>query len=314
MRMKDIEKTLKQMYDTSDVKTNYNYWFNKLLNICLQIIEYDDLPSTIPAREVNANLILTNHAVFIPKNARLYVFPTTLYEFDEYMQPTKAVYTNIKLGNGNVDLGKNAEIVYLNSLKDNIFGIRTDGSLYTFIAKYASLLSDTESTYDIYTCNARSTFLPVAKSDSVGASLKKFFGMLKLGKREIISDDYILDNVKTLDIGVHSGTDNAMSWLQARDKILEQFFRDIGVQFSNQKKENLTTDEVNVNNQLLLISWDDILKSVTEGIEKVNTMFGLNIKVRINDKFIVRGVNDDHTNNKNIDADETGRNTDSKAE
>lgn len=306
MRAKDIEKTLKQMYDTSDVKNNYNYWFNKLLNICLQILEYENLPKTIPAREVNANLILTNHAVFIPKKANLYVLPTNLYEFDEYMSPTKALYANIKLGSGSVDLGRNAEIVYLNSLKDNIFGIHTDSSLYTFIAKYSSLLADTESTYDIYCCNARTTFLPVAKSDSVGASLRKFFGMLKLGKREIISDDYILDNVKSIDIGRNTASDNAMSWLQARDKILEQFFRDIGVQFSNQKKENLTEEEVNVNNQLLLISWDDILKTVREGIENVNTMFGLNIKVKINDKFIVKGVEkNDNTGNNSESIDGT---------
>lgn len=312
MNNKDIERQIKTMYDVSNVRSNYFYWFNKLLNFCLPIMKYENLPDTIPAREIESRLIITCHADFIPKNGKLYVMDSEPYDYDEYMNPTKATYFNIKLGSGNVTYGRSAEVVYNNSLKYNVMGLKSDGGLYTLIAKYSATLAHIESTANIYAVNNRSTFLPVAKSDSVAASLKKFFGSLFLGKREIISDDYILDQVKSIDIGTNKTNDNEMSWLQARDKVLEQFFRDIGVKFSNQKKENLTTDEVNSNDQLLLISWDDMLNERKEGIERVNKLFGTNISVNINPKYIVKGVNDNgYTDFKNKFTDGSGRYIDS---
>lgn len=314
MKMKEIEKQMKQMYDVSNVRKNYNYWFNKLLNFCLPIFQYDNLPDTIPAREIESRLILTCHADFIAKNGKLYVLDSEPFDYDVYENPTKATYFNIKLGSGTVTYGRNAEVIYNNSLKYNVMGLKSDGSLYSLIAKYSSTLAHIDATANIYAINNRSTFLPVAKSDSVASSLRKFFGSLFLGKREIISDDYILDNVRSIDIAPNKTNDNEMSWLQARDKVLEQFFRDIGVKFSNQKKENLTEEEVNSNDQLLLISWDDMLKERKEGIERVNKMFGTNISVHINPKYIVKGVNDDNTDIKNKSTDETGRKSDTTSE
>ena len=43
-----IDKELKSMYDVSDVMTGFRYWFYKLLNICLDIFDYDGLPSSLP--------------------------------------------------------------------------------------------------------------------------------------------------------------------------------------------------------------------------------------------------------------------------
>lgn len=292
MNNKDIQKQLCYMYDVADYGANYNYWFNKLLAFCLNLFRYGNTSETLKPREIEANLILTGYSVIIPKNANLYAIQSQPYGFDEYINPDMATWANPILGSGNVKFGESAEIIYNSPLQYSILGRRTDGGLYTFIAHYASLLADTNSTSSIYAVNARAPYLPVSKSDSVTASIKKFFNMIRLGKRAIITDDYILDSVKSIDIGKGSGNDNMMSWLQATDKILEQFYRDIGIKFGNQKKENLTESEVNVNDQLRIISIDQMLQERKEGVERVNKLFGTDITVEINPILKEVEVND----------------------
>ena len=82
--------------------------------------------------------------------------------------------------------------------------------------------------------------------------------------------------------------DGVNDWLVARDKILEMFFRDIGVKFYNPKKAQVSEDELQVNNQMLVISLDDMLKERERGIERVNKMFATNISVDISESFKIK--------------------------
>ena len=79
--------------------------------------------------------------------------------------------------------------------------------------------------------------------------------------------------------------------LLAKEKILEGFFRDLGVRFYNPKKAQVTEDEVESNTQLLVINTSEMLESRREGLERVNKMFGTKITVDLNEKFDVRNFN-----------------------
>lgn len=50
----------------------------------------------------------------------------------------------------------------------------------------------------------------------------------------------------------------------------------------------MTVEEVESDNQVLLISLDDMLETRKEGIEDVNYKYGTAIEVYINDRFIVK--------------------------
>ena len=125
-----------------------------------------------------------------------------------------------------------------------------------------------------------------------------FFKNLVAGKRGIITDDTIIEKFRNIDINRSSIKDGVNEWLIARDKILEQFFREIGVQMYNPKKAQVTDDEVESNTQLLVISKDDMLNARKEGYEKVNDMFGCNIQVSINPNFDVNSFNKGGMNNE----------------
>ena len=285
---KSIKELVNTMYDVADVASGYNYWFWKLTNICLDIFKYKNLPSSLPQREIEANLLLTGHCFVFPKNSELVTAVSTIYGFDKYYNPTKATYAQAVLGaDSNMNISDYA-IIYNSSLKDNVLNIPCDNSLLSFIKRYAKLLSDIESTIDIYVINMRLTSIPVATSDQTKGALRKFFDLLALGKREVVVDVPIIETFRNVDIAKAPTSDNLTELLQARDKILEMFYRDIGVKFRNNKRGNMTVEEVESDTQVLLISLDDMLATRKEGVEDVNYKYGTNIDVYINDRFIVK--------------------------
>ena len=65
---------------------------------------------------------------------------------------------------------------------------------------------------------------------------------------------------------------------------------------NNPKKAQVNEEEIEANDQMLLISTDDMLKARLEGIEKVNAMYGTNITVKLNEKFDVTKGADNNEN------------------
>ncbi len=281
-------KNIDKLYDVADVNTGFKYWFWKLLNICISMFDYENLPPMLPQREIESNLILTNHCVvFQDEKNQLITASTNVYGFDVYYNPTEAVYANPMLKFKKLTIGMNCEIIYNNNLKDNINYIPSDGGLKSFIFRYSRMLADIESTINIYTVNSRLTSYPVASNDKVAQSIKSFFRKVKSGRNAVISDDAIIQEFRNVDINRASMKDGINDLLIARDKILEQFYRDIGVRMYNPKKAQVTEDEIEVNNQLLLISKDDMIKQREDGVNRINDMFGTSITVKINDRFLV---------------------------
>ena len=285
------EKNIEKIYDVADVTTGFNYWFWKLLNFCLTIFKYEGLPDSLPAREIESNLILTGHDCIFESGGKLITCNTNIYGFDVYYNPTDAIFANPTLRTKKLSIGQNCEIIYNSSLKDNVLYIKSDSGMITFINRYARMLADIESTIDIYMINNRLSSYPVASNDTVAKSIKLFFKKLKAGRTAVISDDAIIQEFRNVDVNRSNIKDGINDLLIARDKILEMFFRDIGVKMYNPKKAQVSEDEIQVNNQLLIISLDDMLNERREGVERVNKMYGMNISVDISDNFKQTEVN-----------------------
>ena len=292
MNIVKMNKYLKTMYDVSDVRRGYDYWYFKLLDLLINMFEYRNLPAGISKRDLELNLLITGHATILAKkDGTLFTPLTSLYGYDSYYQPTKAVFANpVVITTKEYTIGEDCTVVYNNSLQDSIFYVKADSGLNTFIQRYARQLADIESTINIYTVNSRLTSIPVSNDNAVMESLKSFFKNLTIGKRAIVSDSSIIENFRNVDINRTGIKDGINDWLIARDKVLEQFYRDLGIRMTNQKKAQVNTDEVESNDQLLLISSDDMLKARKKGYEETNNMFGTNIEVRLNPLYDIKNV------------------------
>lgn len=291
--MLDKDK-LDVVFDNTRVIDGVNFWFNKFLSVCLDIFKYGGLPPYLPQKEIETNLLLQRDGhslIFWTPKYGVVTCWSELYDIDLYYQPTKATYAQPVLGSGIKTIGTDCEVIYNNKLGHQVYTYNTDGGLRTFIGRYARMMADMDATISIYTINRRVTDFPIAKNDKVKNSLERFFKQLRSGKNAIISDECIIEGFKTIERGGDKNGDKLGDLLLAKEKILEGFFRDLGVRFYNPKKAQVTEDEVESNTQLLVINTSEMLESRREGLERVNKMFGTKITVDLNEKFDVRNFN-----------------------
>ena len=74
-------------------------------------------------------------------------------------------------------------------------------------------------------------------------------------------------------------------------KILNEFLTDIGINNTNlDKRERLTDDEVNANNDEVLANISHWYDNISDGIKRVNARYNLNLRVSIRDygKDVIR--------------------------
>ena len=297
MNMREIKKMITSMYDVSNVENGYWFWFWKLYNIVIDIFSYENLPERITKEDIENSLILLGHATVFDRKGHLYSVFSRIYDFDYHYQPTKMVYANPRLVDAHIyTIGEDCEVIYNTSMKHRVWNLKVDSGLYTFIARYARQLADIEATLNIYTVNSRITSYPTADGDKMASSIKAFFDKIKLGQNAVIADDAIINRFRNVDINRSSIRDGVNDWLIARDKIFEQFLRDIGVRMNNPKKAQVNEEEIEANDQLLLISLDDLLLARQEGVDRVNNLFGTDIKVKINERFDISKNKEVETN------------------
>ena len=301
MKIKDIKAKLETIYQVNDVDSGYWYWFWKLYNIVIDMFNYENLPDEVTKESIENNLILLGYCGFIKRKNKIYTPFSRIFDFDWKYQPTKLVYANPRITDYHTyKIGYDCEVVYNTSMKYRVWNLKVDGSLLTFLGRYARQLSDVEATANIYSVNCRATGYPVADGEATANSIKAFFDKLSIGERAVISDDSIINKFRNVDVHNPNIKDGINDWLIARDKILEAFFRDIGIKMNNPKKAQVNEEELTVNNQLLLISVEDMLKARKEGIEKVNNMFNLNITVELNKKFDVESFDSESVVNNYV--------------
>ena len=289
------------LYDVADVTSGYDYWFYKLLNYCLGIYRYTGLPGSLPGREILVNLIMTGHSVIFQDRGNLVTTKTVLFDFDLYYRPTKATFGNVKIFSRTLNLGEDAEVVYLNRIQGNILTNQAvDSGLKTFILRYARQLADLESTANIYAVNMRATSYPVASDDIVKEQIENFYNKLVLGERAVITDNMIIECFRNLEIAKSPMTDTLNDILIARDKVLANFFQDIGIKYrQEQKKAQLTEDEVEADEQILVIDVEQMREVQQEGFDRVNDMYGTDIRVSINPIYDRKNYGRREQNNDN---------------
>ena len=299
------------IYDVADVPTSYKYWFTKLLQFCLSIFEWDNIPmnARFTGRDIEIQLLLTGHAVIFMQNKRIYTVRTSVFEYDVNYQPIRYTYGNPVIGTEANEIinSLTSDIIYNSPLMDTVEGVELDGSLLSFIQHYARMLADIDSTAMIYARNMRISDYPIAKNDQMKKSLEYFFKQRKMGKDAVIwQNNEILDAFGSVP-KQRVTPDTLKDILECEDRVLEKFYRDLGIKFRQPKQAQLNTEEVEADEQILLISCDDMLQYRKEGIKRINDKLGTNITVRLNplyDRKAIRSKEGDSNEyNRNYDND-----------
>ena len=245
-----------------------------MLNRTQVMFDYEGLPETIPARNLEIMLQLNGNVFFTQVEGDYYVFTGGLGgEPDVYYEPT--IYTVA-----------NPALRFSKSLKIDEEGvlIRSDSygvGLLPLFQKYSALLAENELTMRIADINDRIMFLLSAADDRTKASAEKFLSDVTKGNLGVISDNAFLESLKALP----TATQNAVrltDLIEFEQYLRAGWFNDLGINANyNMKRESISPDEAQLNDDALLPFVDDMLEMRRIGFDKVNEMYGLDIKVTL---------------------------------
>lgn len=198
--------------------------------------------------------------------------------YDIFYQPTHASITNPLLyGILTPRIGKQCSIIKLQ---------QDWGGISDLVGFYADMMAICAETAGLNLFNSKLSYVFGAGNKASAESFKKLFDKISSGEPAVVIDKDLFNDDGSQSWGQFSQNVGqnyiAGSVLEDMRKLELMFLSQIGINNANtNKKERLTTDEVNANNEevkTLVQLWYEEMKS---GFDKTNKMFGLNLKIKL---------------------------------
>ena len=250
-----------------------------MLNRTQVMFDYKRLPETIPARNLEIMLQLNGNIFFTDAPGDYYVFTGGLGgEPDVYYEPTIYTVANPALNfSKNLRIGEDGVLI-----RNDSYGV----GLLPMFQKYAALLADNEITMRIATINNRMTKPFAAADDRTKAGAEKFMEDIKIGKLSVITDNAFLESLKVLQTET-SSTVRLTDLIEFEQYLRAGWFNDLGINANyNMKRESISPNEAQLNDDALLPLVDDMLEMRRIGIEEVNNKYNLDIEVNLSSSWL----------------------------
>ena len=252
------------------------FWRDNLFERVMRLFVWECDP--VPAKEIEMRLHLQGHcgiADFVNDDAdgtgELTAFFGNYYGVGKYFDEKPYYMLRCPIWAGSGTIGRTCEVIDNNSLRNPTIEV---------INHYAYLLAHTEVTLSKSLISARDAGgVPVATSTKQLESIQSYQRKLYNGEDGVVTDNGAL--------GVqYAGTtrqtsQNVVDVLEVRQKILKNFYADIGIRASFDKRSNTVVDEIVADTSMLLLNNSDMLDARQRGCEKVNKLYGTKWSVKL---------------------------------
>lgn len=248
-------------------------WY--MLSRTQEMFRYTGLPDTIPARILELYLQTNGHCAFYRHQGELYVYTGGLGgELDVYYMPT--IYT---IANPAQNLSVNARIGV------DCVVIPNDAmylGLLPMFNRYAYHMAENELSMWVADINSRTIGLISAQDDRTIASARQYLADIEAGKPGVIAESAFLDGVRSQPYGGASARGSLTDLIEYEQYLKASWFNDLGLDSNyNMKRESLSMAESQMNSDALLPLVDNMLESRRTGLDKVNSLFGTDIRVTL---------------------------------
>lgn len=260
----DIEKFILNKSFACDYEIKY------MLNRCLSMFKYDNLPATIP--EKNLEFILqTKGSCFLTKhNDKFYAFEGNAGgEYDVYQQPTKFIVSNPAL-----NISKEYNVASDGVLiKNDFFSL----GILPIIKKYCVMLIENHISIRQAIINARAISIISANDDKTKTSADIFLKKLIDGELSVIGETPFFEGIKSYDI---SRNLSLRELIEVEQYLKAAMFHELGIDAnSNLKRSVISSFEVELNDDFLLPLVDNFYACRQSALQEFNKMYGLNVKI-----------------------------------
>ena len=264
----------------------YPHFFDYLFRAARNFIIIDDMPETYYKPFFMATLIISGKiCAFRRDNGDLVALNCAqANKPDLYYVPENVLVVNpqFKGERYNLTPGVDCEVVYCTSQDMYRYGVYT-GGLYSLIDLTARQLTDNYLSINAAMKNTRLTSAFAADDENTKNSIEFAVRQMYNGKPFTVVQKTLVDDLAILPLQPAGTQQTLLQLLETHKYILSEFYAAIGIDEPQQmKRERLVSAEVEQGAELPMFNIFDICASVSEGIERVNKMFGTSMTVRIN--------------------------------
>jgi hypothetical protein len=265
-------------FEESALLNNISYmqYFNRLTELAISMFEWQNLPPTVDPRYIELHLFQNGSMVYfnddVVGNLCLDCLPNG--NFDVYGNPVnRRAYSSYN--NYQRDLNEDDSIIIWNNY------LRTNS--ITDIKLYSKRLYLLDRIIDV-NANAQKTPVLVQGTEKQRLTLLNLYKEFDGNSPFIFGDKNLdLNALKSLNTGAPYVADKIY---QLKTQIWNEALTYLGISNINiQKKERLITDEVTRNQGGTIASRYSRLQARREAVDKINAMFGTNIRVDYREDF-----------------------------
>ena len=190
-----------------------------------------------------------------------------------FEKPTTAVIANPVLGNFERTIDVDCVIC---QLQPNYEGV------YPIINRYATMLAMCDSSIAVNLMNTKAAYVFGASNKAQADTLKEMYDQITSGKPAVfVKDTLTNENVYVMPAKQNFIADEVQI---LKRKIIDEFLTEIGINNTNlDKRERLTDNEVEANDQEVIANIQCWIDNIGWGIKKINNMFGFNIGFVVRD-------------------------------
>ena len=289
-------------YMLKDKNYLIDYHIQTALVKTLKMFEYEGLPETIPARELERILQLNAFAYWLKdEKGDLYVFYGGLGGLpNEYYQPTKFIVANPYL--------KFFKVVEVNEEGVLMWNDLAHMGLYPIIRRYAEFMAECDITLRFGLINHRIVSILEAINDKQKKEAELLLQDIEDGKKlgVLVGKSFESDDgsMKVNEYRKATGPD-IKDIIELQQYVKASFYNEIGLQANfNMKREAINGEEAGMNEEALKPLCDDLLQSRRDALEKINKQFGLNITVKYSSSWEARKILGEETIKEDQNEDE----------
>ena len=255
--------------------TSTIYYRDYLLKKVLSRFEFGGIPSFWDMDYFLEILFLEGHLAITDTAMGILPFKCGCTGIGVFEQPTEVIIANPVLGSFRRNIDVDCALV---KLQYNYQGIGW------MINRYSALLAMCDSGIAVNLMNSKAAYVFKAGSKAQAATIQKMYDDITMGKPAVfVGENGALnsENVFTMPVKENFVADDIQL---LKRKILNEFLTEIGINNTNlDKRERLTDDEVNANNDEVSANIQHWLDNITDGLNRANKLYNLGLSVKVRD-------------------------------
>lgn len=255
-----------------------SYISDYLLNNALSIFKYDGLPDNVKAVDLEKNLLRFGKILFTKWRDEFYIFSYS----DTGKQDYLGEYNHFQVNNPYIQCNE----VFSDDNAVRIFNTDTHEPLINLMSMYAELLTESYITLNMSDINSRIPFFISARDNATKASAEIFVKQILDGKQGVIAEQPLFESLKINPLTDH---ENISQIVELNKFFYSDYFQKIGLtNLYNNVHDRISATETEFTATSIYPYVDNMKRNRDIAVEKINSMFGLNVSVEFSSSWDYR--------------------------